>query len=416
MLTMSAGASWAEWPQYLGPTRDAKSPETGLARSWPEGGPKVLWTFPLGAGYGAAAVSKGKVYVLDRVVREQDVLRCIDLVSGEEEWSFAYDAPGTTSHPGSRSVPAIDGKYVYTCGPRGDLHCIDTETRKPVWRKNIWRDFGGGGRVPMWAIGQNPLVYGDLLIVAPQTPETGAVAFDKSTGEVQWTSPPYGMRWGYASPTIVSIGGEDQVVVIGAGPGRRDPPQTQPGGSVTGLDPQTGKVLWAYKGWQCQIPVANVTEIGDGRLFITGGYLAGSAMIKVEKRDGAFAVTELYKTPAFGTHVHPAILYEGHLYGHCSTNETKDGLVCMDLDGNVKWKTGRSPVFDKGGFILADGLFLSVDGREGILYLIEPSPEGFKQLARAKLLDTKECWAPLALSDGKLVIRDQEKMRCVAVR
>jgi hypothetical protein len=80
------------------------------------------------------------------------------------------------------------------------------------------------------------------------------------------------------------------------------------------------------------------------------------------------------------------------------------------------WKTGRDPLFDKGGFILVDGLFLSVDGHKGNLYLIEPNPDGFKPLAQAKLLDTTRCWAPLALTDGKLLIRDQEKMRCVAVR
>jgi outer membrane protein assembly factor BamB len=88
----------------------------------------------------------------------------------------------------------------------------------------------------------------------------------------------------------------------------------------------------------------------------------------------------------------------------------------MDLDGKVKWKTGRSPVFDKGGYILADGLILSVDGREGILYLIEPDPAGYKELAKAKLLDTEECWGPLALADGKLLIRDQKQMRCVVVK
>jgi hypothetical protein len=89
----------------------------------------------------------------------------------------------------------------------------------------------------------------------------------------------------------------------------------------------------------------------------------------------------------------------------------------MDLDGNVKWKTERSPVvFDKGGLILADGLILSVDGPTGILNLIEPDPAGFKRLADAKLLATKECWAPLALTDGKLVIRDQGQMKCVVVK
>ena len=141
-------------------------------------------------------------------------------------------------------------------------------------------------------------------------------------------------------------------------------------------------------------------------------------MIKVEKKGENFVVRELYKIDFkdFGTQVHPAILYKGHLYGHCSTNETKEGMTCIDLDGNVKWKTKRSPLFDKGGFILVDGLILSVDGNKGFLYLIEPNPEGFKQLASAKLLETDKCWGPLALSDGKLLIRDQKQMKCVAVR
>jgi hypothetical protein len=88
----------------------------------------------------------------------------------------------------------------------------------------------------------------------------------------------------------------------------------------------------------------------------------------------------------------------------------------MDIDGKIMWKTNRAPLFDKGGFILADGLLLNIDGNKGFLYLIEPNPEGFKELARAKLLDTIKCWAPLALSDGKLLIRDQKQMKCVVVR
>ena len=103
------------------------------------------------------------------------------------------------------------------------------------------------------------------------------------------------------------------------------------------------------------------------------------------------------------------------LYDLGHTGRT-DGMVCMDLDGNVKWKTEKSPLFDKGGFLLADGLMFSVDGKEGILYLIEPNPEAFKPLANAKLLETRNCWAPPALSDGMLLIRDQKQMRCVVVR
>lgn len=402
-------AGMADWPQYLGPDRNGISPETGLLRSWPEGGPKVLWTVSLGAGYGGAAISKDKVYILDRIGNEKDVLRCLDFNTGKEQWSYEYDAPGRVQHPGSRSTPSIDRDYVYTCGSFGDVYCFDTNTHQPVWNKNVWKDYEKG-EGPRWAISQNPLIYGDLLILASQTSKAGVVAYDKLSGQVKWATPALPGRTGYVSPAIVKIAGGDQIVMITAGA------KGGSGGAVVGLDPKTGKTLWTYEGWNCQIPIPNVTEIGDGRLFITGGYRAGSAMIKVEKAGDSFAVTEVYKTQDFGTHVHPAILYKGHLYGHCSTNETRDGMVCMDIDGKVKWKTGRSPLFDKGGFILADGLFLSVDGQEGFLYLIEPDPAGFKPLAKAKLLNTKECWGPLALSDGKLLIRDQEQMKCVVVR
>lgn len=409
IVMIATGSVLADWPQYLGPNRNATSPEKGLLRSWPEAGPKVLWTISLGAGYGGAAVSEGKVYVLDRIRTKQDVLRCLDLLTGEELWSYEYDAPGRVQHPGSRSTPAIDGDYVYTCGSFGDLYCFDKNTHKPVWNKNVWKDYDDGN-VPRWAISQNPLIHGGSVIAASQTSKAGVVAYDKLTGQVKWASDALVGNAGYVSPAIVKIDGNDNVVMITAGERRGG------GGAVIGMDPKNGRQLWIYEGWSCRIPCANVTEIGDGRLFITGGYEAGSAMIKVEKKGDSYAVTELYKTDDFGTHVHPAILYEGHLYAHCTTNTRRDGMVCMDLDGKVKWKTGRSPVFDKGGFILADGLILSVDGRIGILYLIEPDPAGYKELANAKLLDTNECWGPLALVDGKLLIRDQEKMRCVVVK
>ncbi len=393
----------ADWPQYLGPGRNAISTEKGIKRSWTKGSPDVLWTFPLSEGYAGPTVSDGKVYVLDRIGNEEDILRCLDLATGKEEWTFVYDAPGKTSRPGSRSVPTIEGNYVYTCGPFGHVHCFDKRTHKPVWKRNIWTDFTEN-KVPTYGIAQNPLIYDNMLILASQTQKAGVVAYNKLTGSVQWASPELPGKPGYVSPKIINIEGGNQLIMISAN------------GAVIGMDPKTGKVLWSYEGWQCRIPVPNVTEIGDGRIFITGGYRAGSVMIKVEKESDTFVVSELYKTDEFGTHVHPAILYKGYLYGHCSTNETRDGMVCMDLSGKIMWKTHRSPLFDKGGFILADGLILSIDGNKGFLYLIEPNPDGFKKLASAKLLDTNLCWAPLALSDGILLIRDQKQMKCVAVR
>ena len=122
----------ADWPGYLGPNRNSTSAEKGLLRTWPKEGPKVLWTTPVGAGYGGPAVVAGKVYLLDRDDAVGDKLRCLDLASGKELWSFAYDAPGKFDHTGSRSTPTVDGNHVYVSGPLGDLYCINTSTRKPA--------------------------------------------------------------------------------------------------------------------------------------------------------------------------------------------------------------------------------------------------------------------------------------------
>lgn len=158
----------ADWPQYLGPDRNSTSPETGLLRSWPQDGPEVLWAVAVGRGYGGPVIQDGKVYVRDRDDEVGDSLRCFDLSSGKELWNFSYDAPGSVSFPGSRSVPTVDGNHIYSCGHNGDLYCIDMNTRKPVWNKNVWTDFGGelgGGyprgpgpasRFPIWAVTRNP--------------------------------------------------------------------------------------------------------------------------------------------------------------------------------------------------------------------------------------------------------------------
>ena len=401
----------ADWPQYLGPKRDSTSVEKGLLRLWPKEGPKVLWTAPIGIGYGGPVVSGGKVYMLDRDDKVGDNLRCFDLSSGKELWSFAYDAPGSFNHPGSRSTPSVDGSNIYSCGPLGDLYCINTGTRKPVWNKNFWKDFGGGP-LPRWAITQNPLIYGNLVIVAPQTSQTSVVAYDKLTGELKWKSPVLSGAAGYVSPSIVKIDGADHLVMIMAGVGFG---RNASGGSVNGLDPLTGKVLWTYGNWQCGIPVPHAVDAGQGRVLITGGYSAGAAMIKVQKKgDGSYGVAELFKTIDFGAHTQPPILYKDHFYAQYTINERSDGLVCMDMDGKIRWKTGEDPLFNKGGSILADDLLLSVDGNK-TLYLIQPDPSGFKPLASVEILESGENWAPIALSGGKLLIRDQKNLKCLQV-
>ena len=456
MVSLSvAGALAADWPWVFGPNRNLTSDQTRLLRTWPKEGPKVLWKAAVGIGFGGPAISGGRVYLLDRDVKVGDALRVFDLATGKELWSFAYDAPGSFMFNGSRTTPTVDGDRVYTVGPLGDLYCISTKTQKPVWHKNIWTDFGGaatlptfreppsgfgqsgaarggapagapsgppgggrqgppapGAQLPTWGITQNPLLFGSLIIVAAQTPQAGVVAFDKLTGELKWKTDPLSGNTGYVSPSIVKVGGESHVVMATASVGRG---RNASGGSVNGIDPLSGKVLWTYTNWQCAIPVPHAVDAGDGRVLISGGYSAGTAMIRVQKRaDGGYEVAELFKNADFGSHTQPPVLYKDHFYAHYTINERSDGLVCMTMDGQVKWKTAEDPPFVRGGSILADGLLLTTDGNT-MLYLVEPDPAGFKPLASAVMLEPGTNWAPLALVDGRLFIRDQKELKVVQV-
>ena len=412
MVALSVTSGYAaDWPWIYGPKRDNTSIQKGLLRAWPEAGPKVLWTAPVNVGFGGPAVKDGKVYLLDRDEQVGDTLRVFDLANGKELWTFAYNAPGGFMFAGSRTTPALDGELVYTSGPLGDLYAINTTTHKPAWQKNIWKDFGGG-ELPRWAVTQNPLIYRNLLIVAPQTSQVGVVAYDKLTGELKWKSPALSGIPGYVSPSILKVGGEDHLVQITGAVGRG---RSAKDGSVNGLDPLTGKILWTYSGWQCIIPVPQPVDAGEGRALITGGYGAGAAMLKIQKKaDGAYEVVELFKNPDFGAHTQPPILYKDHFYSHYTINERFDGLVVMSMDGQVKWKTDQQPAFVRGGSILADDLLLTSDGTTK-LYLVEPTPSAFKPLASAVVLQNGDNWAPLALVDGKLLIRGQKELKVLQV-
>jgi outer membrane protein assembly factor BamB len=435
----------ADWPQYLGPQRNSTSPETGLLRSWPEAGPEVLWSVDVGRGYGGPVVKGGKVYLLDRDDDVGEKLRCFNLSDGKELWSYAYDAPGSVMFPGSRSVPTVDGGHIYTCGHNGDLHCIDIQTHQPVWKANAWTDFGGkppsrgggfrpgpseAGSFPIWAITQNPLVHGGLLIVASQAPEAGVVAYDKLTGNIKWKTPSLGYV-GYVSPSVAKIDDDEHIVMVSpsTNPFSRSGPDENKLGKVVGIEPATGEILWEYDKWNCHISVPSVVDAGENRLLIVGGYELGATMIQVEKSDSGYVAKELFTTEEFGDQTKPPILHNGHFYAQYGTNNRRDGLVCMNTQGEIMWKTKRSPSFNKGSMILVDGLILATDGEKS-LYLIDPDPAEFKKLASAELLGEgggdsagiagriggrTQNWAPIALSDGKLLIRDHSQMKCVKV-
>lgn len=390
-----------DWPRFRGPHGDCSSQETDLLKSWPEKGLNVLWTADLGPGFGGPVAHGGQVYLLDRVAGEKDILRCWDLQTGKEQWFFTYDAPGEISHSGSRSHPTVADNHVYILGPFGDLHCLSTKTHQPVWKRNIRKDFES--KQPNWAFSQAPLLYKDTVIVAPIGERAGVVALRQTDGALVWKSPPIEGGISYASCTVTTIDGVNQVIVVTTS-------------HLVGVNADDGTILWKTGDWTCGIPIASATPLGQGHVFISGGYNAGSSLFQVKKQSDQFSVSALYKTKACNGQIHQPLLYEGHLYLNGNDKSKRHGFMCMDLDGNVKWKTGKNPGFDWGGYLLADKRIYVVDGTKGDLCMLEPNPEGYKELGRFHLLNGEKIWASIALSDGKILLRDQQQLKCVDIK
>ncbi len=402
-LTVSVASALADdWPQFLGPERRPVVSDEGINLDWGNQPPEVLWRVDVERGFTGPAVHGGEVFLMDRIDNEKDRLRCLSLESGEELWSFEYDAPGRYGYEGSRTTPAVDEQHVYVVGPLGHFHCIDRKTHKPVWKSHLLKDFGA--KRPNWAVAQNPLLYQDTVIVAPLGSQAGVVAFDRETGETAWKSKPLGGMQ-YVSPMLMTEGGVDQVLILG---GKK---------RLAGLDATSGEVLWEYKGWSCSIPITAPLPLGNGYVFVTGGYNAGSALIRVRKdENGGFSVEEIFRNQEIGAQIHVPLAIGNHIYVNSNENSRRNGVACLDLEGNVLWKTGKSPNFERGSLLRVGDLALGLDGNGGKLHLFEPNPEEYRELGTINVLKGSQVWAPMAVADGRLLLRDQHNLVCLDLR
>lgn len=408
------------WPGFLGPHRDGVSSETGLLKKWPKSGPRELWKIDVGDGFGGAAIVGDNVYILDRADIDQEILRCLDFASGKQKWQHAYSTMKVKlPHAGSRSTPQVDGDFIYTYGRVGNLVCVNRQTHQEVWSHDLMKDYGLESTA-RWGYSASPLVVGDIVIVPALDNEGGhLIGFNKRSGKVAWERKDIGGAH-YVTPRLYEIHGVQQVLTFGRLSGEE--------GQFTSVDPKTGKVLWKFNGYFNKIMIPMPTNMGDGRLFVTGGYGAGSVMIQVSKKGGSYSVKELYRIEGEGSQLHQAHLHEGHLYVNWNTNENlkknkkAGGLVCIDPDnGKVLWRTGEKPNFERGPLLFADGMIIILDGELGELALVDPSPGGYHELARAKVFTKlkkkgNKIWSAMALTDGKLIVRSQTELKCFSLK
>jgi outer membrane protein assembly factor BamB len=422
----AATVTGADWPGFGGPNRDGVSTETGLAQKWPDGGPPKVWSVGgLGLGWGTPSVAGGKIYGLG--LRDgKDGVWALDETTGKELW-FAPIADTAADHGpqtnGPASTPTVHNGKVYAVSHNGTVACLDAADKgKVVWTKNYVTDFGGVGvnskDKTKWGYNDSVLADGDKIICAPGGPKAALAALKADTGETIWTAEagPVGPGQGYSSPVKATIAGVPMYVIL-----------TGNTGGLLGVHADTGKVLWRYKGSAAtggvaQIPLPIVK--GD-RVWVSCSYSGGSALLQiVPKGKDAFDVKEIkaYKKPELNNHHGGMVLVGDYIYfGH---DQNKGFPVCVEFKtGEIKWGPVTKDVAGGSG----SAAVLYADGRlyfryqNGVMVLIEPSPDDLKVVSSFKLpaADQKsfsQSWPHPVIANGKLYIRDQNALHCYNVK
>ena len=389
------------WPRFRGERFDGVAePEVPLARSWPATGPKTLWSIDLGEGHAGAAVLGGRVFVLDYDrAAAADAVRCFSLADGKELWRYSYPVGVKRNHGMSRTVPAVNEKYLIALGPKCHVSCLDPVTGKAYWLIDLAEQFGA--TVPPWYAGQCPLIDGERVILATGGPAL-LVALDCRTGQVVWKSPnPRAWTMTHASIMPMEFAGRRMFVYCGKG-------------GVAGVSADDGSILWDTTEWKISIAtVPSPVILPEGKIFLSGGYNSGALMLQLAEQGEKIVAKTLYKLPpgTFGSTQHTPIFYGGHLYG---VREKDKQLVCLDLDGHVVWSSGSRRRFGIGPYMIADGLIYVIDD-EGRLTMAEATSKEYRELAHAQVLPGHDSWGPMAIAGGLLIARDLTKMVCLEV-
>jgi outer membrane protein assembly factor BamB len=389
------------WPRFRGADLDAISKQdTPLARTWPPGGPTALWSVELGEGYAGPAVLAGRVYVLDYNQEKQaDAIRCFSLADGKEIWRYSYPVKIKRNHGMSRTVPAVTEEYIVTLGPKLHVTCLESMTGELRWRLDLVGDFSA--RVPPWYAGQCPLIEDGKAIIAVGG-DALVMAVDCQSGEIVWQSPnPHGWVMTHSSVMPTDFAGLRMYVYCASG-------------GVVGVSADDGSILWEFPDWK--IRIANVPSpviVGEGRIFLSGGYNAGAVMLQLQQEGEQISAHEVFRVApeVFGAPQHTPIFYQGYIYG-----VRPDGqFTCLGLNGNVVWTSSSAHRFGLGPYVIADGLIYVMDD-SGLLTVAEATPAGYVPLDSAEVLDGPESWGPMAVAGGRLLVRDLRKMVCLDIR
>ncbi len=399
------------WPRFRGPDFDnIKKSGSGLIEKF-NNDPKIQWSVELGEGHAGPSIYKGKVYLLDYDEEiKADMLKCFSLKNGKELWRRWYNVNIKRNHGMSRTIPALTEDYILTIGPRSHVMCLDRETGDLRWGMDIEKLYGT--EIPFWYTGQCPLIDDNKAIIA-----TGGnsimIAVDCSTGEVLWDVPNPGMwkmshssilPWEYQGIKMYVYSAVGGVIAIGAE------------GDLA------GKVLWQSNEWSCSVVAPSPVCMPDGKVFLTAGYGAGSMVFQINYANDQFTATKLYDykpKDGLACEQQTPVYYDGLLYGILpkDAGPMRNQFICVDPQDTRKvvWTSGKTHRFGLGPYMIADGKFYILND-DGMLSIVKPDRNSFILLDQIKVFEGHDAWAPLAIADGYLLLRDANNMYCMDIR
>jgi len=398
------------WPQFRGFNRDnIYEDENILNENSLNKNPDILWEIDLGEGHAAPAVYDGRVYLLDYDENiKSDVLRCFALADGKELWRRWYKVPIKRNHGFSRTIPAVNDKYAVTIGPKGHVMCVESVTGDYLWGIDIEKEYLS--EIPLWYTGQCPIIDNDTTVIAT-CGKSILIGVDCRTGDVLWETPnPENYKMSHSSIMPMKIYGKKTYVYCAIG-------------GMVGISAEKndrGKLLWQTKEWDAKVIAPSPVGIGDGRIFVTAGYGAGSMMFNIIKDGDNFRAESLYKykpNEGLACEQQTPIIYKGFLYGIMP----KDGgiyrnqFVCYDPSGNIIWTSSKDKRFGLGPFILINDKFVILSD-DGTLTIINASTVKYDEIINFKVMEGRDAWGPIAVAGSKMLLRDSAKMVCIELK
>ena len=388
-----------DWPQWRGANQDGISQETGLLKSWPEDGPKKLWTMnDAGDGYAGFAIVGDSLFTLGANENNEFAL-CLDANTGAIRWRVDLDERFVNRWgDGPRNTPTVDDGFAYFLSAKGTVCCIDVANGTKKWTRSLVDDFGGS--IPQWGYSESVLVDGDKVVCTPGGMAGAMVALNKENGEFIWQSRTFTDPAHYSSIVIAESGGQKHYVQLVEK-------------AVVGIAPDDGRVLWRQE-WSGRVAVIPSPIFHDNSIYITSGYGAGSAKFDISDLD---SVKKQWFSKSMKNHHGGVILLDSHYFGYSDGA----GWICQDANtGDMVWNEKRE--FGKGAIGYADGRFYLVEEKSGKVALIAASTEGWQEHGRFTLEPQSQnrkpagaIWVHPVISNGKLYLRDQEIIYCFDV-